>query len=118
MIRIALIRSLICAVESWVYLLKPSRLYCIMYMYMYIVCVIILYFQSRNIDLSTLRSCVIVSEERPRAHLINSFTTLFNHVGLDYKAVSTAFGCRVNPMICLQVHVLEGLIHLHVFYCY
>ncbi len=67
--------------------------------------VIELYFQSRNIDLSTLRSCVIVSEERPRAHLINSFTTLFNHVGLDYKAVSTAFGCRVNPMICLQVHV-------------
>lgn len=58
--------------------------------------------KSKNIDLSSLRSCGIVSEERPRVHLINSFTTLFNLVGLNPRAVSTVFGCRVNPMICLQ----------------
>ncbi|XP_019861409.1 PREDICTED: disco-interacting protein 2 homolog C-like [Amphimedon queenslandica] len=58
--------------------------------------------QSKNINLSSLRSCVIVSEERPRTQLITSFSTLFGIVGLPSRAVSAAFGCRVNPMICFQ----------------
>lgn len=59
--------------------------------------------QSKNINLSHLRSCVVVSEERPRTQLFNSFTTLFNIVGLTPRALNSSFGCRVNPMICFQV---------------
>jgi acyl-CoA synthetase (AMP-forming)/AMP-acid ligase II len=58
--------------------------------------------KSKNINLGSLKSCVIVGEERPRTALINSFTTLFNLVGLSARAVTASFGCRVNPMICFQ----------------
>uniref|UniRef100_A0A672NXA4 Disco-interacting protein 2 homolog C-like n=1 Tax=Sinocyclocheilus grahami TaxID=75366 RepID=A0A672NXA4_SINGR len=57
---------------------------------------------ARGMDLSRVRSCVVVAEERPRVALTQSFCKLFKDVGLHPRAVSTAFGCRVNLAICLQ----------------
>ncbi len=59
--------------------------------------------KTRGIDLSCIRTCVVVTEERPRTSLLNSFTALFSPLGLTSHAHSTSFGCRVNPIICLQV---------------
>uniref|UniRef100_A0A8B9JUV8 Disco-interacting protein 2 homolog Cb n=1 Tax=Astyanax mexicanus TaxID=7994 RepID=A0A8B9JUV8_ASTMX len=47
-------------------------------------------------------TCVVVAEERPRISLTQSFSKLFKDVGLHPRAVSTAFGCRVNLAVCLQ----------------
>uniref|UniRef100_A0A672NV86 Disco-interacting protein 2 homolog C-like n=1 Tax=Sinocyclocheilus grahami TaxID=75366 RepID=A0A672NV86_SINGR len=58
--------------------------------------------KARGMDLSRVRSCVVVAEERPRVALTQSFCKLFKDVGLHPRAVSTAFGCRVNLAICLQ----------------
>lgn len=44
----------------------------------------------------------MVSEERPRVALTNSFSKLFSSLGLSSRAVSTSFGCRVNVAMCLQ----------------
>uniref|UniRef100_A0AAZ3SHH4 DMAP1-binding domain-containing protein n=1 Tax=Oncorhynchus tshawytscha TaxID=74940 RepID=A0AAZ3SHH4_ONCTS len=46
--------------------------------------------KARGLDLSRVRACVVVAEERPRMSLTHSFSKL------------TAFGCRVNLAICLQ----------------
>lgn len=43
--------------------------------------------------------------------LTHSFSKLFKDLGLHPRSVSTAFGCRVNLAICLQVNVTA---HLHV----
>jgi hypothetical protein len=51
---------------------------------------------------SSLRNCIVVAEERPRVQLCNAFIKLFGPLGLSARAVSTSFGCRVNPAICLQ----------------
>lgn len=59
--------------------------------------------QSRGVDLSRVRTCVVVAEERPRIALTQSFSKLFKDLGLHPRAVSTSFGCRVNLAICLQV---------------
>lgn len=59
--------------------------------------------QSRGLDLSRVRTCVVVAEERPRIALTQSFSKLFKDLGLHPRAVSTSFGCRVNLAICLQV---------------
>lgn len=59
--------------------------------------------QSRGLDLSRVRTCVVVAEERPRTALTQSFSKLFKDLGLHPRAVSTSFGCRVNLAICLQV---------------
>ncbi|TRY76155.1 hypothetical protein DNTS_003790, partial [Danionella cerebrum] len=56
----------------------------------------------RGMDLTRVRSCVVVAEERPRVALTQSFCKLFKDVGLHPRSVSTAFGCRVNLAICLQ----------------
>ncbi|KAJ8006342.1 hypothetical protein DPEC_G00134240 [Dallia pectoralis] len=53
-------------------------------------------------DLSRVRTCVVVAEERPRIALTQSFSKLFKDLGLHPRAVSTSFGCRVNLAICLQ----------------
>ena len=45
----------------------------------------------------------MVAEERPRVSLTNNFTKLFRDLGLSLRAVTTAFGCRANVAICLQV---------------
>ncbi|KTF73862.1 hypothetical protein cypCar_00045643, partial [Cyprinus carpio] len=45
---------------------------------------------------------VLWSEERPRLALTQSFSKLFKDLGLSPRAVSTAFGARVNLAICLQ----------------
>uniref|UniRef100_A0A671Z3W7 Disco interacting C n=1 Tax=Sparus aurata TaxID=8175 RepID=A0A671Z3W7_SPAAU len=58
--------------------------------------------QSRGLDLSRVRTCVVVAEERPRTALTQSFSKLFKDLGLHPRAVSTSFGCRVNLAICLQ----------------
>uniref|UniRef100_A0A8C1US07 Disco-interacting protein 2 homolog Cb n=1 Tax=Cyprinus carpio TaxID=7962 RepID=A0A8C1US07_CYPCA len=58
--------------------------------------------KARGMDLTRVRSCVVVAEERPRVALTQSFCKLFKDVGLHPRAVSTAFGCRVNLAVCLQ----------------
>lgn len=59
--------------------------------------------KQRNVNLSCVRTCVVVAEERPRISLTSSFSKLFSALGLSPRAVSTSFGCRVNVAICLQV---------------
>ncbi|XP_051910566.1 disco-interacting protein 2 homolog C-like isoform X2 [Hippocampus zosterae] len=58
--------------------------------------------KARGLDLSRVRACVVVAEERPRMSLTLSFSKLFKDLGLHPRSVSTAFGCRVNLAICLQ----------------
>ena len=59
--------------------------------------------QARGVNLSCVRSCVVVAEERPRLVLTHSFSKLFKDLGLSPRAVSTAFGSRVNLAVCMQV---------------
>lgn len=59
--------------------------------------------QLRSINLSCVRTCMVVAEERPRIALTQSFSKIFKDLGLSPRAVSTTFGCRVNVAICLQV---------------
>uniref|UniRef100_A0A674MTF3 Disco interacting A n=1 Tax=Takifugu rubripes TaxID=31033 RepID=A0A674MTF3_TAKRU len=56
----------------------------------------------RNVNLSCVRTCMVVAEERPRISLTQSFSKIFKDLGLSPRAVSTTFGCRVNVAICLQ----------------
>uniref|UniRef100_A0A6Q2Z352 DMAP1-binding domain-containing protein n=1 Tax=Esox lucius TaxID=8010 RepID=A0A6Q2Z352_ESOLU len=65
--------------------------------------------KARGLDLSRVRACVVVAEERPRMSLTHSFSKLFKDLGLHPRSVSTAFGCRVNLAICLQVNVCDWL---------
>ncbi|XP_040208612.1 disco-interacting protein 2 homolog C isoform X3 [Rana temporaria] len=65
--------------------------------------------KARGLDLSRVRTCVVVAEERPRISLTQSFSKLFKDLGLHPRAVSTSFGCRVNLAICLQPHRLGKL---------
>ncbi|XP_031700491.1 disco-interacting protein 2 homolog B-A isoform X3 [Anarrhichthys ocellatus] len=58
--------------------------------------------KARGLNLSCVRSCVVIAEERPRLILTQSFSKLFKDLGLSARAVSTAFGSRVNLAICLQ----------------
>ncbi|KAG5274410.1 hypothetical protein AALO_G00135840 [Alosa alosa] len=58
--------------------------------------------KARGVNLSCVRSCVVVAEERPRLVLTHSFSKLFKDLGLSSRAVSTTFGSRVNQAICLQ----------------
>ncbi|XP_018528969.1 disco-interacting protein 2 homolog B-A isoform X3 [Lates calcarifer] len=58
--------------------------------------------KARGVNLSCVRSCVVIAEERPRLALTHSFSKLFKDVGLSSRAVSTAFGSRVNLAVCLQ----------------
>lgn len=59
--------------------------------------------QTRGVNLSCVRSCVVIAEERPRLTLTQSFSKLFKDLGLSSRAVSTAFGSRVNLAIGMQV---------------
>lgn len=65
--------------------------------------VLISLLQLRNVNLSCVRTCMVVAEERPRIALTQSFSKIFKDLGLSPRAVSTTFGCRVNVAICLQV---------------
>uniref|UniRef100_A0A4W3GNJ4 Disco interacting C n=1 Tax=Callorhinchus milii TaxID=7868 RepID=A0A4W3GNJ4_CALMI len=65
--------------------------------------------KARGLDLSRVRTCVVVAEERPRIALTQSFSKLFKDLNLNPRAVSTSFGCRVNLAICLQPHKLGKL---------
>uniref|UniRef100_A0A3Q3W8G8 Disco-interacting protein 2 homolog A n=1 Tax=Mola mola TaxID=94237 RepID=A0A3Q3W8G8_MOLML len=62
----------------------------------------------RNVNLSCVRTCMVVAEERPRIALTQSFSKIFKDLGLSPRAVSTTFGCRVNVAICLQVSSWGG----------
>ena len=57
----------------------------------------------KGVNLSCVRTCMVVAEERPRIALTQSFSKLFRDLGLPARSVSTTFGCRVNVAICLQV---------------
>lgn len=73
-----------------------------------------MYVQARGVNLTCVRSCVVIAEERPRLTLTQSFSKLFKDLGLSPRAVSTAFGARVNLAICLQVGpviILHQLCH-------
>lgn len=59
--------------------------------------------RARGVNLSAVRTCCVIAEERPRIHLTSAFAKLFSGLGLPPRAVSTSFGCRVNVGICLQV---------------
>ncbi|XP_027878979.1 disco-interacting protein 2 homolog A isoform X9 [Xiphophorus couchianus] len=63
----------------------------------------------RNVNLSCVRTCMVVAEERPRITLTQSFSKIFKDLGLSPRAVSTTFGCRVNIAICLQPNRLGKL---------
>lgn len=63
--------------------------------------------QTRGVNLSCVRSCVVIAEERPRLALTQSFSKLFKDLGLSPRAVSTAFGSRVNLAIGMQVGFVE-----------
>ncbi|XP_053536694.1 disco-interacting protein 2 homolog A isoform X4 [Ictalurus punctatus] len=63
----------------------------------------------RNINLSCVRTCMVVAEERPRIALTQSFSKIFKDLGLSPRAVSTTFGCRVNVAVCLQPNRLGNL---------
>ena len=56
----------------------------------------------QGIDLSCVRNCVVIAEERPRISLTSAFSTLFAVLGLSPRSVSTSFGCRVNVSLCTQ----------------
>uniref|UniRef100_A0A914XY41 AMP-dependent synthetase/ligase domain-containing protein n=1 Tax=Panagrolaimus superbus TaxID=310955 RepID=A0A914XY41_9BILA len=58
--------------------------------------------KEKGVNLSCLRTCVAVAEERPRVSLCNAFSKLFSPLGLNPRVVSTSFGGRVNPAICMQ----------------
>lgn len=59
--------------------------------------------QVKGLRLTCVRTCCVISEERPRITLTTAFTKLFSGLGLSPRAVSTSFGCRVNVGISLQV---------------
>ncbi|XP_023486132.1 disco-interacting protein 2 homolog A isoform X13 [Equus caballus] len=63
----------------------------------------------KGVNLSCVRTCMVVAEERPRIALTQSFSKLFKDLGLPARAVSTTFGCRVNVAICLQPNRLGKL---------
>ncbi|XP_035379521.1 disco-interacting protein 2 homolog A isoform X3 [Electrophorus electricus] len=63
----------------------------------------------RNVNLSCVRTCMVVAEERPRINLTQSFSKIFKDLGLSPRAVSTTFGCRVNVAICLQPNRLGNV---------
>ncbi|XP_051042896.1 disco-interacting protein 2 homolog A [Phodopus roborovskii] len=63
----------------------------------------------KGVNLSCVRTCMVVAEERPRISLTQSFSKLFKDLGLPARAVSTTFGCRVNVAICLQPNRLGKL---------
>ncbi|VDK81867.1 unnamed protein product [Dibothriocephalus latus] len=61
-----------------------------------------LWLNTKEVTLDSLRSLVIVAEERPRVSLTSLFTKFFAGLNLSPRAVSTSFGCRANLAMCLQ----------------
>ncbi|CAF4027549.1 unnamed protein product, partial [Didymodactylos carnosus] len=41
---------------------------------------------NRGLNLSCVRTCAVVAEERPRLHLLNSFSKLFQTLGLNPRS--------------------------------
>lgn len=61
-------------------------------------------------NLTCVRNCVVVAEERPRITLTTAFSTLFSGLGLSSRAVSTSFGSRANVAICTQVRNIFAIV--------
>lgn len=59
--------------------------------------------RERGISLSSLRTCVVVAEERPRIVLVHAFAKLFQPLGLKQSVLSTSFGCRASICTCTLV---------------
>uniref|UniRef100_A0A8C4QYM6 Uncharacterized protein n=1 Tax=Eptatretus burgeri TaxID=7764 RepID=A0A8C4QYM6_EPTBU len=59
--------------------------------------------KTRSVNLASLRSCIVVSEERPRFSLLQSFTKIFEELGLAASAMGVTFGCQVNVAIGIEV---------------
>ena len=59
--------------------------------------------RAKGVSLGCVRCLCVISEERPRIALTQSFSKLFSAIGLSPRTVSTSFGCRVNVGLCLQV---------------
>ena len=74
------------------------------------------FFQLKQVNLASLRTCVVIAEERPRITLIQTFNALFSSLGLSPKAVSTSFGSRVNIAICMQVMIFFPLPRISFFF--
>uniref|UniRef100_UPI00358FAC1C disco-interacting protein 2 homolog C-like n=1 Tax=Myxine glutinosa TaxID=7769 RepID=UPI00358FAC1C len=58
--------------------------------------------KTRGVNLASLRSCIVVSEERPRFGLLQSFTKIFEELGLAASAMGVSFGCQVNVAIGIE----------------
>lgn len=58
--------------------------------------------KAKDIDIGSIRTCLIVAEERPKVQLINTFSTLAAELGLASECISTTFGCRSNVGICCR----------------
>ncbi|KAL5259725.1 hypothetical protein ACHWQZ_G009983 [Mnemiopsis leidyi] len=56
----------------------------------------------KGLDLGSIRTCLIVAEERPKTGLINNFSTLASELGLPSDCISTTFGCRANVGMCCR----------------
>ncbi|XP_063679406.1 disco-interacting protein 2 homolog C-like isoform X7 [Bolinopsis microptera] len=56
----------------------------------------------KGLDLGSIRTCLIVAEERPKSSLINNFSTLASELGLPSECISTTFGCRANIGMCCR----------------
>ncbi len=78
----------------FVFVMKKPSFFLILFFFSFI--------KSRGINLSCVRTCAIIAEERPRIQLTSSFTKLFQSLGLPARSVSTTFGCRANIALCLQ----------------
>ena len=64
--------------------------------------------KGRGINLTSLRNCVVVTEERARASFMSQFLLLFKPLGLNDKVLTSAFGCRVNPAVCFHCNGLSS----------
>lgn len=58
--------------------------------------------KEKGVNLACLRNLTVVAEERPRVMLCKTFLKLFSPLNLASRCVSTSFGSRTNPSICLQ----------------
>ena len=72
-------------------------------------------FQLKGLDLGSIRTCLIVAEERPKTGLINNFSTLASELGLPSECISTTFGCRANVGMCCRVSTNSSFYHYSFF---
>eukprot|EP01135_Chromosphaera_perkinsii_P001812 Nk52_evm81s210 gene=Nk52_evmTU81s210 len=62
-------------------------------------------FKKHKIDLSCVSNCLVYGSERSRGDLATLFLKEFEPFGLKASAISPAFGCACNTIICTRGHV-------------